>query len=79
MKEKKMAIIVTYFFGIIIGTLSYFINNYLLSIVLCVSLYFALYLTFRRIFTTKEFFSNTSIGYIGFWFLVWVILINLVG
>ncbi|MCS7094068.1 MAG: hypothetical protein RMJ18_02715 [Candidatus Aenigmarchaeota archaeon] len=79
MKGKKAAVLITYLFGILIGAISYFLNNYIFSVISCVILYYSLYLAFRRIFEIKEFFSSTALGYFGLWFIVWTILINLIG
>ncbi|MEM5815406.1 MAG: hypothetical protein QXD89_02915 [Candidatus Aenigmatarchaeota archaeon] len=79
MKEEKVAIFITYVFGMIIGCVSYFLNNYLLSVFSSVLIYFSLYLAFRKIFTPKKFLSETALGYFGLWFIIWTILLNLIG
>ncbi|MFH7880859.1 MAG: hypothetical protein QXI09_02525 [Candidatus Aenigmatarchaeota archaeon] len=79
MKEEKVAILITYIFSIIMGIISYFLNNYLMSIVSTLIVYFGLYLAFRKIFTPEKFFSETAVGYFGLWFIIWTILLNLIG
>ncbi|MEM0333576.1 MAG: hypothetical protein QXX30_03925 [Candidatus Aenigmatarchaeota archaeon] len=79
MKEEKIAISITYIFGIVVGFISYFLNNYILCIASSVILYFGLYLTFRKIFTPEKFLSETALGYFGLWFIIWTILLNLIG
>jgi len=79
MNEKKTATLIVYLFGIIAGAISFFLNNYLLSLASTLAIYFGLYLAFHRVIETKEFFSSAAIGYFGLWIIVWTILINLIG
>jgi len=79
MKEEKVALLIIYVFGVLIGVISFYLNNYLLSLLASLSIYFGLYLSFRKLFSPEKYISETAVGYFGLWFLTWTILLNLIG
>jgi hypothetical protein len=77
MQAKKILVAITFALGIFSGAISFFANNFLLSLSLCLAIYFSCYLAFRSIFELEEFVKETAIGYFGLWLITWTLLINL--
>lgn len=81
MKKEKISLVIYSMVGIIVGYISFLINNNWLSLLLAIIVLFGMSEILKKALKIKEkfkwFLSNGGWIYIFIWFITWIIFYNL--
>ncbi|MBU3905368.1 MAG: hypothetical protein KJ906_04450 [Nanoarchaeota archaeon] len=80
MQNEKKSIITYLIFGILAGTVSYYLNSSLMSLSVAIVVLVGLHYVLNKVMKSKEkfqwFMSNGGWLYIFVWFIIWTIMYN---
>lgn len=81
MKNELKSTLTYSFFGVVMGYVSFLINNNILALVLAIVALYVLYKIIQKAFKINEkfkwFFTNGGWFYLFFWFITWIVFYNL--